>query len=313
MMPILNIIMIKKNKKSEISSNNMNKSSSTNKIELNTNQFNQLNFKVGEIREKDIFENRKEKQKENNIIKFKKTNCCFKCGISDYDKSFIIPFTCNHIYCFNCIIKNLMIIKFKNIENKNKIQFSCGCLIGNSREYEFNEILQKIRGINNKNYEKPNCKQHKNEAIKFCKDCEKWLCEECIKIHSMFNGNHSLSNKQIPLKNKCKIHIKNYTEYFCLYCKEEICPLCIANNSEHSKHKTLKFGNFSNLTEEIIAKLKYKTYDECMVNLERIKQKNNSEKNKKIEIFEEKIDNLIKKIKNIQEKYIKEVNDKMEN
>ena len=129
-------------------------------------------------------------------------------------------------------------------------------------------------------------------GIKYCKDCEMWLCDECLKIHCIFNNNHFLLDKEVPMKNKCKIH-NNYTEYYCLKCKEEICSWCISKNGNHSEHKSLKFEKFLNLANEIKFKLKYKTYDECLLNLEKIKEKNNSYKNKKIKEFGENINIIL--------------------
>ena len=297
-----------------INKNSMNKSSSTGNLAINNNQKSKINFKVGEIRQKDIFENSKETNNINlyKIKIFNKKKCCYKCGETNFDESLSITFSCNHISCFNCILKDLMILKFKNIENKNKIQFNCSCLIGYSPQYDFNEFLEKIKRINGKKNEKSNCKEHKSLGVKYCKNCEMWLCEECLKIHSVFNTNHFLLNKEIPIKNKCKMHNNCYTEYYCLKCNEEICPFCINKNGYHSGHKTLKFDKFFNLADEIKSKLNYKTYNECLLNLENIKEKINSEKYKKIEFFEENINNLINKLINIKDNYTKKINSKIQ-
>ena len=269
---------------------NMAKSSSTNNLEMinnNNNQIPHLNFQAEEIRTNDIYENKKI------IKKVKKTKMCYKCGDTKIEESKSIIFSCNHICCINCIIKDLLLLQFKNLENKNNIQLNCRCIVGKSSQMELSDFILKIKEVNNKIIEKHKCKEHENEGTKYCKDCELWLCEECIKIHSIFNKDHSLIEKEIPLRNKCKIHSNEYNQYFCLNCKEDICPLCLTMNGNHRDHKSIKFDKFLNLKEEIRSKLKMKTYDEFIKNMENIKEKYISEKNKKIETFQETINNLI--------------------
>jgi len=290
---------------------NMTKSSSVNDFDSNTNKNNQifqLNFQAEEIRPNDIYENKIKKEKN---IDNKKIKSCYKCGNTNINEITSVTFSCNHIICFNCIIKDLILLQFKNIENKDIIQLNCCCMVGASPEMEFDEILEKIKYINNKKEEKYKCNQHKKEGLKYCKDCELWLCEECINIHSIFNKSHSLTIKSIPLKKKCQIHNNEFTQYYCLNCKEEICPFCLTITGKHREHKSLKFDKLVDLAEEIKSNLIFKTYDECLENLERIKENNKYEKDKKIIIFKEEINNLINKINIIQDNYIKKINDKI--
>jgi WD40 repeat protein len=185
-------------------------------------------------------------------------------------------------------------------------------MIGSTTPMEFSDFLPKIKEANNKNEQKEKCKQHENIGIKYCQDCELWLCDECINIHSIFNNNHILLEQVIPLKNKCQAHSNEFTQYYCLQCKEEVCPLCIIKGAKHEEHKNLKMEKFINLAEEIKSKLKYKTFDECEERFNVIREKVNDENNQKIERFKEKINNLIDAIKKAKDKYIKEINEKME-
>ena len=292
----------------------MTKSSSTGNYGFNKNNDNilsKINFKAEEIRTNDIFENPKKKQKEKDIIKQKKIKVCYKCSTTDINENNSITFSCNHISCYNCIIKDLILLKFKNLENKEKIRLNCSCLIGSTSPIEFSDFLQKIKEINKKKEERQKCKQHQNIGIKYCKECELWLCNECINIHSVFNNNHNLLDKEISLKVKCKSHKDEFSQYYCLQCKEEVCSFCITKGGKHDEHKIIKLEKFINLAEEIKSKLKYKTFDECSENLDIIKEKKNSEKNGKIKDFKEKINNLINRVKIARDNYIKEINDKM--
>ena len=290
------------------SNSNIFHPSSNNNIHKNFIQddLNTLNAK--EIRFKDIYETSKRNfQKQFNIINQKG---CYKCKISDLSEDKYIIYSCGHKICEECLIKDLLLLNFKNLENKDHVQFNCICLIGKSPEYPFPEFIEKIKKINELKEQKHQCQNHQNEALKYCKDCELWLCDECISIHDVFNKSHILSIKGVPLKLKCKLH-DQFTQFYCLKCNEEICPFCLTKLGKHLDHKNIKFEKFNELSEEINTKLKYKNYEDCEKNLENIRAKNEMEKNEKIEIFKEKIKNLIDKIKIIEENYINQINDKI--
>ena len=284
------------------------KSASTSNFELNKNNGQiPFNFQAEEIRTSDIYEKKKMNKVEN-----KKKKICYKCGIEEFNEKTSITFSCSHFSCLKCIIKDLILLQFKNIENKDKIKLNCRCLMGVSPIIEFSDLSEKIKDMNDKKVEKQKCKEHEYEGIKYCQDCELWLCEDCINIHSIFNKGHSLIEIGIPLKNKCKIHTKEFTQYFCLKCKEEICPFCLTINGNHREHKSIKFDKFLNLKEEIKSKMIFPTYEDFVKNLEDIREKCNLEKIKKIEKFKEIINNLINKIKIKHDDYIKKINDKIE-
>ena len=245
-------------------------------------------------------------------FKFKKEKACFKCNIKDLPQENYITFTCGHKICKECLIKDLLLLQFKNLENKEKIKFNCVCLIGTSPLFSYPNFIEIIKKINESKQQKHLCSNHNNNAIKYCKDCELWLCDECLNIHDVFNKNHTLSQKGVRPKLKCKLHTNEFTKFYCLQCNEEICPFCLTKIGKHSEHKTIHLEKLENLGEEIKFKLKFKTYEDCIENLENIREKNINEKNKKIEEFQLKIKNLIENIKLIEEKYIKEINEKID-
>ena len=290
------------------SSSNSNILQSSLTKSLSKDNLNTLNAK--EIRFKDIFESSKLYfQKHFNIINQKG---CFKCGIKDLSEDNYINFSCGHKSCQECLIKDLLILQFKNIENKDNVQFNCICLIGTSPLFPFQDFIETIKKINESKQKKHQCEKHQKDAFKYCKDCELWLCDECLTIHDVFNKNHIFSDKGVPLKLRCKKHNNEFTQFYCLQCNEEICPFCLTKAGKHSEHKTIKFEKLEKLGEEIIYKLKYKKYEDCLQNLESIREKNINEKNKKIENFQTKIKDLIEKIKFMEEKYIEEINKKFE-
>ena len=56
-------------------------------------------------------------------------------------------------------------------------------------------------------FDLPNCSYyegHKCKAIKYCFDCEKYLCEECIKNHNMSIQEHNLMEQKIESDIYCE-------------------------------------------------------------------------------------------------------------
>ena len=156
------------------------------------------------------------------------------------------------------------------------------------------------------------CREHQNEGIKYCRDCELWLCEKCLEIHKVFNNIHTLEEKELPLREICETH-SEYTQYYCMECRKEICSFCMANGGKHKEHKYIQFNQFKKYIQEIKEKLKFKTLEECENNLEEIRNKKNKEKNDKINNLENAINELINKINEAKEYYLNDIGEKMEN
>ena len=238
---------------------------------------------------------------------FKNYSKCIRCGQLKLKKP--ISFSCNHITCINCLIKDLTLSQFKNCENKNNIIFRCSCNIGTYQFpfEDFQKILQKV----NAPTPPRKCKEHSTEGVKYCRDCELWLCDKCIEIHKVFNELHTLEDKEAPLREICEDH-GEYTKYYCLQCRQEICPFCVVNGGKHKEHKYIQFNLFKKYINEIRDKLKYKTLEECEKNLEEIRNKKIKEKQDKINDFQNKVDELLNIINLAKDNYVKDIEDKME-
>ena len=219
-----------------------------------------------------------------------------------------LTYSCNHLTCFECLVKDITISQFKNCENKNQSLFRCPCNIGNIiMSYE--ELISKLKIIN-KPTPPRKCREHSETGKKYCRDCELWLCEKCLEIHKVFNDIHILEEKEIPLKEICDEH-SELTLYYCMTCKCEICSFCISNGGKHKDHKYIPLDKFKELTAEIRQKLKFKNLDECVKNLENIRDKKNKEKKNKIDCFISKIDELLTSIKQTKDNYLKQIEEKM--
>ena len=238
---------------------------------------------------------------------FKNYLKCIRCGQLKLKNP--ISFSCNHITCFNCLIKDLTLSQFKNCENKNSIIFSCSCKIGTASFPfdDFQKILIKI----NAPIPPRNCKEHSNEGKKYCRDCELWLCDKCLEIHKVFNETHTLEEKELPLREICEDH-SEYTQYYCMTCRHEICSFCVANGGKHKEHKYFKFNEFKKYTQEIRDKLKYKNIEECEKNLEEIRNKKMKEKEEKISELNNKVEQLIQIINSTKDYFVKDIEEKME-
>ena len=233
---------------------------------------------------------------------------CMKCGKSKVKNP--ITFTCNHIICFNCLIKDLTLSQFKNCENKKNVLFRCTCNVGNAfiAFEEFEKTLKKI----NEPVAPRKCREHQKVGSKYCQDCELWLCDKCLEIHKVFNQIHNLKERESPLREICEDH-SEFTLYYCMECRHEICAFCVSKGGKHHEHKYIPFAQFKKYTNEIRDKLKFKTLAECEKNLEDIRNKKIREKKEKMNFFLNNIEELLQNIKVTKDVYVKEVEEKMNN
>ena len=177
-----------------------------NNINENNNINNQLE-KIMEIYEKMVTKNISTKNKNNvdNINNHEKIIICEKC--------FNIPeitFLINNKIKINCVKCKTSIIK--------DISY-------------FDKFILSKEDNNNNIFDLPNCsynEEHKNKAIKYCFECEKYLCEECIKNHNMSEEDHTLIEQKIESDIFCEKenhNKKKFTKY-CIKCKEYLCSSC---------------------------------------------------------------------------------------
>ena len=265
-----------------------------------------INLKKSQQSKKELFKTLKSQELVKNKT-FKNFLRCIRCGQLKLKNP--ISFSCNHITCFKCLIKDLTLSQFKNCENKNNIIFRCSCNIGTASFpfEEFQKILKKI----NAPIPPRKCKEHSTEGVKYCRDCELWLCDKCLEIHKVFNDVHILEEKELPLKELCEVH-SEYTQYYCMECRKEICSYCVANGGKHKEHKYIQFSQFKKYIQDIKDKLKFKTLEECEKNLEEIRNKKIKEKEDKIKNLENTVNELIEVINSAKDRFVKDIGEKME-
>ena len=92
-----------------------------------------------------------------------------------------------------------------------------------------------------------NSKQKDDDNIfKYCYDCDKVICYQCINTHQTNYENHTNLIPADLYTSKCFIHKgKDYKE-FCYTCNKNICNSCYEEHQDHDKE------NLENLNEDII-------------------------------------------------------------
>ena len=161
--------------------------------------------------------------------------------------------TCKHTFCFSC----LHITKTKDTDHISCPE--CGfvtsipSISGGVAFLERNYFIEAIRKFNGASNGKKLCNNclYKNQriAVKYCSDCDVFVCTSCLLYHNKFksNKNHEVIDVQSddeqlePLfENKsfmCKGHRKIELNMYCMNCKMLVCPKC---SFQHFKQHVVK-------------------------------------------------------------------------
>lgn len=165
-----------------------------------------------------------------------------------------------YLLCPGCFTRVPIInIFFENYVPKVKVSCTCNEIKSCPSVMDVSDYINKMR------YRDPllmHCSFHQEKTpITFCLNCEKWLCEECVK------ENHSKKTCK-PAENQrfqfCLKHIESKLSCICKKCQKIMCDKCAEEHvsfwEKHSrdsivkgkKHTIKKFDNF--LTKEKIEK-----------------------------------------------------------
>ena len=225
---------------------------------------------------------------------------------NDNNNLFLIcPYCIEKIPIFELFIQNSLI----------NIKLSCQCLEKKKikKILLLKDFLQNLKQIN-KQIKKCTYNKDNNDAINYCLNCEKWLCEKCNINHN--NNNYSecikKQNYDNSLIQNCDIHRtrKNILNYYCKNCKKFLCLQCsyehdVKNKKEHNIIRwidyldELKFEKKKNIFQKRINMEEIKNNNETK-NIElliKINKENNKNIFELIEILFKNIDD-IEKIKN---------------
>ena len=126
-------------------------------------------------------------------------------------------------FCYN----KVPLIELFIENNKAKIKLQCTCEESQLHSVFIMNLSDYLKKIHQRDPILFKCNYHENkEAITFCCNCEKRLCEECLK-----NGHKEDACKQEQQSSKsrmpeCTQHPKMYMEYLCKKCRILCCEKC---------------------------------------------------------------------------------------
>ena len=218
----------------------------------------------------------------------------------------ICPYCIQKIPNFELFIQNSII----------NIKLSCQCLEKKKikKILSLKDFLQNLKQIK-KQIKKCTYKTHNNNAINYCLNCEKWLCEHCNIKHNNNNYIECIKNQtnENCLIQNCHIHRtrKNLLNYYCKNCKIFLCLQCsyehdVKNKKEHNIIRwidyldELKIEKKKNIFQKEINKEEIKYNNNKTQNIEsliKINKENNKNIFELIEILFKNIDD-IENIKN---------------
>ena len=163
----------------------------------------------------------------------------------------------NIITCENCFnIPKILFIK------KNKIEIECPkCKTKEIKDICYFEKF--INKLEDKNFiDMPNCSYNEAHAInakKYCFQCSKYLCEQCLSNHDIaFKGKtHILISQKVENNYYC--NKEGHTEFiynqYCPECKSYLCQMCKCENKNESIYNFDDLENKQKINE-IILKVK---------------------------------------------------------
>lgn len=140
---------------------------------------------------------------------------------------------------------NLTNISFKCIKNKTHL----------IKEISINEYLNKMILNTYINFSCKECgksqTEQNNEIFKYCINCKKILCNDCIKKHDDSENHNIIETSDINYQ--CLKHYTNEIVCFCFNCNAHLCEICLSS-MEHIQHKKIYFSEIKPDDEKKIIK-----------------------------------------------------------
>ena len=182
--------------------------------------------------------------------------------------------------------------------NQNKVEIYCqNC--NNKIIRDISYFKKFIKNCKEEKLDLPNCtynKNHKLKSTKYCLQCTKYLCEDCLKNHQIsFEGkNHIMIDQKIQNKYYCQK--ENHKEYilekYCKECEEYLCFKCSCSHENSPFYSIYSFDD---------PKHKIKI-EEVINNLNKLEEILKSEEIT-LNIYLMELENKIKSLKEIFNKY----------
>ena len=133
------------------------------------------------------------------------------------------------------------------ITNKNNFLIRRFCYCGETTT-DVNYTHKQLHLLKFKYYRLCSC--YSKSKTKYCYDCKKFICDNCLKLHKNNHNKIMLSKFVLTC---CKYHLEERLECFCKKCKKPICSKCI--ESFHKDHE-IKYMKDLIITNDMIENYK---------------------------------------------------------
>ena len=148
--------------------------------------------------------------------------------------------------CPKCNSLPLVSIKRKADVYYVHIKCTCGC----DEDYYLNDYMGIIRNTISTFYASAIGENHKNnednKATTYCTSCKLWICDNCLKQHSIWLPNHITTNNPFRPSDFCPVH-QTKIEMYCTTCNK---PLCSLDKKDHANHSVVQLASIALSNEE---------------------------------------------------------------
>lgn len=239
---------------------------------------------------------------------------CYMC--SSVLSTSNLKFTCSHFLCNKCLSRKLLMNKFLPLSSTKAVNMNCSC--GGKITVSYSTCLNNISGAEVQKKKNKYCKRHKEKSDTYCPTCLLWLCPECISsFHNDYFKNHKLCPEDKMLNSKCFYHRENPNQLYCKTCNKLICQKCANDTSNpennHSNHAIFTLENYHKIIKNKKKYLKYKNFDQIMRFIDTKENEITKDFSDKCEESKKYIEDAIKKMQEIKEKYVSKYHQQITN
>ena len=228
-----------------------------------------------------------------------------------------LKFSCSHFLCNKCLSRKLLLLKLSPLSKTRAVEMNCDC--GGTISVPYSTCLNNISASEVQKKKNKYCKKHNAISDTYCPICRLWLCSECISSfhYEYFKNNHKLCQEDKMITSKCFYHRENTNDFFCKTCNKLICRKCISDtsNSEnlHNNHATFSLDEYHRLIKNKRKNLKYKSFDDIMKFIDKREIEITKDFGDKCNESKEYIEEAIKKLEELKEKYITKFHQQLTN
>lgn len=194
-------------------------------------------------------------------------------------------------------------ISHKISNNEVEIMIKCSC----SKEpitFRFDNFFCKVKNLSIPKHMCTNLLSHSNkEATKFCIQCDKWICEQCLPSHNTENQKHCFKKNKIEIENFCSFHHEKRAKGIRIDTGNFLCFDCLNTPRPKEENNQIK------LLDEIYSNFKFENIKTQFVETQKFYEiKNESLKEKIKEKINHEMDILVSWIDKIEKAYERNAN-----